>query len=136
MNSRIVKYSKSFAMLMWIFNEVLLHENLNGATLRKSCLALNQEFIQKLACYFFLRWAHFAFKCNEWTQQQFFCPNWLRKVKIYWTASLFFSSYCSNLTTSRNEENPITKDIYFFQSERQNSNLIQFSSLKNMSFLT
>ena len=38
------------------------------------------------------------------------------------------------------KKNTITKDIYFFQShcrlmtERQNSNLIQFSSLKNMSF--
>ena len=83
----------------------MLHENLNGATLRKSCLALNQEFIRKLAFYFFLRWAHFAVKCNEWTQQQFFCPNWWRKVKIHWTASLF-SFYCSTyfLATSRNKE--------------------------------
>ena len=38
------------------------------------------------------------------------------------------------------KKNTITKDIYFFQShcrfmtERQNSNLIQVSSLKNVSF--
>ena len=58
------------------------------------------------------------------------------KLKFIELHHYFLSSYSSNLTTSRNEENPITKDIYFFQSERQNSNLIQFSSLKNMSFLT
>ena len=44
------------------------------------------------------------------------------KLKFIELHHYFLSSHCSNLTTSRNEENPITKDIYFFQSERQNSN--------------